>query len=183
MKTVAPLPLSPLPSSSSLLSWPRYRRLGLYLFLQERLDSSGGVMYFVFARMPGESYRRRLRSLLYLCCVFRALINSLELKINRFEKSSLYNWKLSMGGWGGVRRGATFPNTSRPFLCSHTSCSWVIKHRESLRNGVKHRESLHNDVKHRESLHNGVKHRESLHNGVKPRESLDNCVKHRAPSN
>ena len=28
--------------------------------------------------MPGESYRRRLRSLLlYLCCVFRALINSL----------------------------------------------------------------------------------------------------------
>ena len=35
-------------------------------------------MYFVFTRMPGESYRRRLRSLLlYLCYVFRALINSL----------------------------------------------------------------------------------------------------------
>ena len=30
-------------------------------------------MYLVFTRMPGESYRRRLRSL--LCYVFRALIN------------------------------------------------------------------------------------------------------------
>ena len=35
-------------------------------------------MYVVFTRMPGESYRRRLGSLLlYLCYVFRALINSL----------------------------------------------------------------------------------------------------------
>ena len=35
-------------------------------------------MYLVFTRMPGDSYRRRLRSLLlYLCYVFRALINSL----------------------------------------------------------------------------------------------------------
>ena len=35
-------------------------------------------MYLVFTRMPGESYRRRLGSLLlYLCDVFRALINSL----------------------------------------------------------------------------------------------------------
>ena len=30
-------------------------------------------MYLVFTRMPGESYRRRLRSLLYSCNVFRAL--------------------------------------------------------------------------------------------------------------
>ena len=30
-------------------------------------------MYLVFTRMPGESYRRRLRSLLlFLCYVFRA---------------------------------------------------------------------------------------------------------------
>ena len=36
--------------------------------------TSGGVMYLVFTRMPGESYRRWLRSLLlYLCDVFRAL--------------------------------------------------------------------------------------------------------------
>ena len=35
-------------------------------------------MYLVFTRMPGESYQRPLRSLLlYLCCVFRALITSL----------------------------------------------------------------------------------------------------------
>ena len=34
-------------------------------------------MYLVFTRMPGESYRRRLRSLLYLCSVFRTLSNSL----------------------------------------------------------------------------------------------------------
>ena len=35
-------------------------------------------MYLVFACIPCESYRRRLRSLLDLCYVFRALINSLE---------------------------------------------------------------------------------------------------------
>ena len=36
-------------------------------------------MYLVFTRMPGESYRRRLRSLLLykLCNVYRAPINSL----------------------------------------------------------------------------------------------------------
>ena len=35
-------------------------------------------MYLVFICMPDESCRRRLRSvLLYLCDVFRALINSL----------------------------------------------------------------------------------------------------------
>ena len=35
-------------------------------------------IYLVFTRTPGESYRRHLRSLvLYLCYVFRALINSL----------------------------------------------------------------------------------------------------------
>ena len=35
-------------------------------------------MYLVFTCMPGESYHRRLRSLLsYMCCVFQVLINSL----------------------------------------------------------------------------------------------------------
>ena len=35
-------------------------------------------MYLLFTRMPGASYRRQLRSLLlYLCYVFRSLINSL----------------------------------------------------------------------------------------------------------
>jgi len=36
------------------------------------------LMYLVFTRMQGESYRWRLSSLLlYLCDVFRAIINSL----------------------------------------------------------------------------------------------------------
>ena len=36
-------------------------------------------MYLVFPRMPGESYRRRQWSLLlYLCDVFRVLMNSLS---------------------------------------------------------------------------------------------------------
>ena len=34
-------------------------------------------MYLVFTRMPGESYRKRLRFLVYSYCVFRTLINSL----------------------------------------------------------------------------------------------------------
>ena len=34
-------------------------------------------MYLIFTRMPGESYRRRLRSLLCLCDDSRVLINSL----------------------------------------------------------------------------------------------------------
>jgi len=48
-------------------------------------------MYLVFTRMPGESYRRRLRSLLlHLCYVFRALINSLVcwFSFRRFVKES-----------------------------------------------------------------------------------------------
>ena len=40
-------------------------------------------MYLVFTRVPVESYRRRLRSLLlYLCYVFRVVINSFVLKVN-----------------------------------------------------------------------------------------------------
>ena len=40
-------------------------------------------MYPLLTRMPGESYRRRLRSLsLYLCYVFRTLINSLVCGFN-----------------------------------------------------------------------------------------------------
>ena len=36
------------------------------------------VMYLAFTHMPGESYRRRFRSLLlYLCYVYRELVNSL----------------------------------------------------------------------------------------------------------
>ena len=60
-------------------------RVNKRMYLWWSLCTSGGVyvplvefMYLVFTRMPGESYLRRLRSLLlYLCYVFRALINSL----------------------------------------------------------------------------------------------------------
>ena len=41
-------------------------------------------MYLAFIRMPGESYRRRLRSLLlYLWYVFRALINPLVCSLKK----------------------------------------------------------------------------------------------------
>ena len=44
-------------------------------------------MYLVFTRMPGESYRRRLGSLLLcLCDVFRALINSLVLVLTKLNR-------------------------------------------------------------------------------------------------
>ena len=54
-----------------------YRRM--YVPLGEVYDPLVEFMYLVFTRMPGESYRRRLRSLLLcICDVFRAaLINSL----------------------------------------------------------------------------------------------------------
>ena len=43
-------------------------------------------MYLVFTRMPCESYRRRLRSLLlYWCVVFRTLINSLVCWLSSFR--------------------------------------------------------------------------------------------------
>ena len=48
----------------------------ILLFLEDILLAE--FMYLVFTHMPGNSYRRRLRSLLlYLCYAFRALINSL----------------------------------------------------------------------------------------------------------
>ena len=47
-------------------------------------------MYLVFTRMPGESYCRRLRSLLLcLCDVFRAQINSLVLVLTELKSDLL----------------------------------------------------------------------------------------------
>ena len=52
-----------------------YGRSPLTVFKREGV-SLVEFRYLVFTRMPGESYRRRLRSLLLcLCDVFRALIN------------------------------------------------------------------------------------------------------------
>ena len=51
--------------------------LFVYLFVCLFVCTKVEFMYLVYTRMPGERYRRRLRSLLYLRYVFRALITSL----------------------------------------------------------------------------------------------------------
>jgi len=56
----------------------------------------------IFTRMPGESYRTRLRSLLlYLCYVFRALINSLVC------------WFVNLTAWKRAGQPLTIQNISR----------------------------------------------------------------------
>ena len=55
-------------------------------------------MYLVITRTPGESIRRRLRSLLlYLCHVFRALINTMFayffILFPDISRSSQRNWR------------------------------------------------------------------------------------------
>ena len=62
------------------LTW-HARKHRVHNFHQRYILCISGVpvvefMYLVFTRMPVESYRRRLRSLLYLCYVFLVLINS-----------------------------------------------------------------------------------------------------------
>ena len=48
-------------------------------------------MYLVFTPMPGESYRRRHRSLLLcLCYVFRAPVNSLVCCNSELDKLVIY---------------------------------------------------------------------------------------------
>ena len=49
----------------------------LIIYIVIECTSDEVYVVYVFTRMPGESYRRGLGSLLYLCYVFRALINSL----------------------------------------------------------------------------------------------------------
>ena len=56
-------------------------------------------MYLVFTRMPSESYRSRLKSLLLcLCDIFRALINSFMCCLSTAEGTSSrlrFEWKIS----------------------------------------------------------------------------------------
>ena len=54
------------------------------------------LMYLVVTRMPGESYLRRLMSLLYLCYVFRTLINSLVCWFGKFTSCDRINLKMAM---------------------------------------------------------------------------------------
>ena len=78
-------------------------------------------MYLVFPRMPGESYRRWLRSLLLcLCDVFRSLINSLVCWFaTRLHKSAPFISHHSTGKPGG---GGACPGT--PLECS---CAWRLR--------------------------------------------------------
>ena len=71
------------------------------------VEEDAPLMYLVFTRMPGESYRRRLRSLLlFLCGVFRALINSLVCwffsvteHVNFLRTHNLPSMILCLAGW------------------------------------------------------------------------------------
>ena len=58
---------------------PEEKKKSFFLFFVFLKDVAPvEFMYIVFTRMPGESYRGRLRSLLLcLCYVFQVLINSL----------------------------------------------------------------------------------------------------------
>ena len=59
-------------------------------------------MYIVFTRTPGESYHRRLGSLLlYLCYVFRALINSLVCWFILMLFKLKGGWEVGSGPGGG----------------------------------------------------------------------------------
>ena len=52
----------------------------------------GECLYHVFTRMPGESFRRRLRSLLLcLCDVFRALIISLMCRFPQKNRPAMFS--------------------------------------------------------------------------------------------
>ena len=70
-------------------------------------------MYRVFTRMPGESYRRRFRSLLlYLCYVFRALINSLVCwSLNELVWDTIQHFTNSVGNEIG-----TDTDNFRPYI-------------------------------------------------------------------
>ena len=60
-------------------------------------------MYLVFTLMSGESYRRRIRSLLHLCYAFRVLINSLVCWLYNYTIANTsampYQWGMEMVQW------------------------------------------------------------------------------------
>ena len=70
-----------------------------------RMYRTSGWAYVpsIFTRMPGESYRRRLRSLLLrLCDVFRVLVNSVVCRFNLCPgyATNKQKDKEKGGGWG-----------------------------------------------------------------------------------
>ena len=81
------VPSGGVPSTLEYLWWSTFstrgtQMKGIYIYMPQGasflFEDVPLVEYLLFTRMPGESYRRRLGSLLMcLCDVFRALINSL----------------------------------------------------------------------------------------------------------
>ena len=87
-------------------------------------------MHLVFTRVPRESYRRRLRSLLlYLCCIFRALlINSQVCGFSKIPVSE--SLPLSIG-----TRTTYFnsdPNSHFNF-CRHQGRGWTVAKRPAFK--------------------------------------------------
>ena len=79
--------------------------------------------YLVFTHLPGESYHRQLRSLLFcLCDIFRMLINSLVCCFLKGEKC-WQHWALT--------RGCTsfhFPHTPANFRHGWWTLCWLNNH-------------------------------------------------------
>ena len=84
----------------------RVAELRMFPFLLNQHEDGPLVefMYPVFTRMPGESYRRRFRFLLFcLCDVFRALIDDLRKSrglhsVTAFGRGPVYNRSMPAGG-------------------------------------------------------------------------------------
>ena len=78
-------------------------------------------MYLVFTRVQGESYRRRLRSLLlWLCDIFRALISS-QLWVNSDDDRSFRKDKGL--GMNACRAACPWYNHKTSKRCSKTKAA------------------------------------------------------------
>ena len=104
---------------------------GLKLFVTTIENAPlGEFMYPIFTRMLGKSYRRRLRSLLlYLCYVFRALINSLVCWFRSWQHH-VYNLAPKDEYLLNVAdniSNAAYVHRTRPLLLP-LCCCWYDKH-------------------------------------------------------
>ena len=95
-------------------------------------------MYLVFTRPPGESYRRRLGSLLlHLCYVFRALINFLVCRCHPTANFSPFNCCLSVVLW--LVKWA-YPENSHVAFCLFNFRSKCEKQKKKRRKQKKKKE-------------------------------------------
>ena len=76
------------------------------MFMSDECVPLAEFMYLVFTGTPGESYRRRLVSLLLrLCDMFRALINSLDFYLKRTEETEAGGTTGRRNCWQYVKHG------------------------------------------------------------------------------